>query len=306
MAHFAARLLYWCARAFSALPWSVLARIADALAAAWLRLDAREAKVARRNLELIGPDWPPAEREHQLRAVLRSTARQLLETVVFWSRPPARNLQRIRTTHGIAAFEAALAAGKGVIVAAPHHGNWELLNQWLAAHTPLAILYKPPESKVGDAFLRIVRAAGDADRVTQVRAEGQGVRELFRRLKAGGVVGILPDQQPRSDGGDGILAPFFGLPAFTMTLLGRLAERSGAAVLFAWCERIGDGPDFALHVMPAPTDIASSDALTSTTALNATVETIARRDLAQYQWTYKRFRLRPSRDQAENPYHGLR
>lgn len=306
MADFAARLLYWLARAFSTLPWAVLSRLADALAALWLRLDVREAKVARRNLELIGPDWPPAEREHQLRAVLRSTARQLLETVVLWSRPPARNLQRIRETHGIEAFEAALAAGRGVIVAAPHHGNWELLNQWLAAHTPLAILYKAPESKVGDAFLRIVRAAGEPGRVTQVRAEGQGVRELFRRLKAGGVLGILPDQQPRSDGGDGILAPFFGLPAFTMTLVGRLAERSGATVLFAWCERIGDGPDFALHFMPAPAGIDSPDALVATTALNAAVETIARRDLAQYQWTYKRFRLRPSRDGAPNPYHGLR
>ena len=306
MADFAARLLYWCARAFALLPWPVLARVADAMAAAWLRLDAREAKVARRNLELVGPDWPAAERAHQLRAVLRSTARQLLETVVFWTRPATRNLRRIRETHGVQAFETALQAGRGVIVAAPHHGNWELLNQWLAARTPLAILYRPPESRVGDAFLRIVRAAGEAARVTQVRAEGPGVRELFKRLKAGGVVGILPDQQPRASGGDGVLAPFFGLPAFTMTLLGRLAGRSGAAVLFAWCERIGDGPDFALHFMPAPAGIASADPLVATTALNAAVEAIARRDLAQYQWTYKRFRLRPARDGAENPYHGLR
>lgn len=302
MADFAARLLYWCASAFSRLPWSVLARLADALAAMWLRFGAREALVARRNLELIGTGWAEAERERLLRAVLRSTARQLLETLVFWTHAPARNLGRIRETHGVDVFDAALAAGRGVIVAAPHHGNWELLNQWLATRTPLAILYRPPESKVGDGFLRIVRAAGVGARVTQVRAEGQGVRELFKRLRAGGVVGILPDQQPRSRGGDGVLAPFFGLPAYTMTLLGRLAERSGAAVVFAWCERIGDGPDFALHVLPAPADIAASDALASATALNATVEAIARRDVAQYQWTYKRFRLKPSRDQAENPY----
>lgn len=305
MADLAARLLYLCAAAFARLPWAALKRIADALAAVWRTLDVREAKVARRNLELIGPDWPPAERERLLRAVLRSTARQLIETLVLWTHRPARNLDRITQVHGTDEFDAALAAGRGVLVAAPHHGNWELLNQWLAARTPLAILYKPPQSKVGDAFLRIVRAAGGA-RVTQVRAEGQGVRELFKRLRAGGVVGILPDQQPRASGGDGVLAPFFGLPAFTMTLLGRLAERSGAAVLFAWCERIGDGPTFALHLVPAPEGIASADAKVSATALNAAVEAIARRDLAQYQWTYKRFRLRPERDGAQNPYQGLR
>src|SRR3546814_2996073 len=104
--------------------------------------------------------------------------------------------------------------------------------------TPLAILYRPPESAVGEAFLRRVRA-DEGDRVTQVRAEGPGIRQLFKVLKAGGVVGILPDQQPKA--GDGEFAPFFGVQALTMTLLGRLAERSGARVLFGYCERLGAG-----------------------------------------------------------------
>ena len=117
-----------------------------------------------------------------------------------------------------------------MIVAAPHYGNCELLNQWLASRTPLAILYRPPESAVGEAFLRLARADA-ADRVTQIRAEAAGIRQLFKRLRDGGVVGILPDQQPKQ--GDGEFAPFFGREAYTMSLLPRLAERSGAAVLFA-------------------------------------------------------------------------
>lgn len=300
----AARLLYWLASAFTRLPWACLRRLADALAGLWRRLDVREARVARRNLELIVPDWSPARRDALLRDVLRSTARQLVETLWLWTHPHARSLRLIRERHGVAAFDAAVAAGRGVIVAAPHHGNWELLNQWLAARTPLAILYRPPDSAVGEAFLRIVRA--DRDRVIQVRAEARGVRELFRHLKAGGVVGILPDQQPRAAGGEGVLAPFFGLPTYTMTLLGRLAERSGASVLFAWCERIDDAPGFALHIEPAPAGVAAADPVAATTALNGAVEAIARRDLAQYQWTYKRFRLKRSRDNAENPYRDLR
>src|SRR3546814_5703431 len=108
-----------------------------------------------------------------------------------------RSLELIRTHDGSELFDAALAAGRGVIVAAPHYGNWELLNQWLAMRTPLAILYRPPESAVGEAFLRRVRA-DEGDRVTQVRAEGPGIRQLFKVLKAGGVVGILPDQQPKA------------------------------------------------------------------------------------------------------------
>ncbi len=311
MTRIAARLLYWLVAAFARLPWPWLRALADALAGLWLRRDAREARVARRNLELIGhalvgPGLAPAQREALLCGILRTTARQLVETLRLWTRPPAANLRLLREQHGTALFDAAIAAGRGVIVAAPHYGNWELLNQWLAARTPLAILYRPPESRIGEAFLRLVRADrsdGDADRVTQVRAEGPGIRELYRRLKAGGVVGILPDQQPKA--GDGVFAPFFGLPAYTMTLLGRLAERSGATVLFAYCERLGDGPEFALRIEPAPDGIAAPDAETAAAALNRAVETIARRDPAQYQWTYKRYTLRPSRDGADNPYRDL-
>ena len=193
--------------------------------------------MAGRNLELAYPQLPAGERGVLQRAILRTTARQALETLRLWTRPHADNLRLIRETEGVELFDAAIAAGRGVIVAAPHYGNWELLNQWLAAHTPLAILYRPPESALGEAFLRIVRADDDG-RVEQIRAEAAGIRQLFKRLRAGGVVGILPDQQPKS--GDGEFAPFFGRPAYTMTLLPRLAERSGATVLFAYCERIGD------------------------------------------------------------------
>jgi len=90
-----------------------------------------------------------------------------------------------------------------------------------------------------------------------------------------------------------------------MTLLSRLAERSGATVVFAWCERIGDGPQFALHVEAADPAIASADLPIALTALNAQVERIARRDLAQYQWTYKRFKARPEGSGEENPYADL-
>ncbi|GAB6195205.1 lauroyl acyltransferase [Lysobacter xanthus] len=296
-----AALLHFLARALAALPWRWLARLADAVAARELRRGSREARIAARNLELAYPDLPAGEREALRREILRTTARQALATLRLWTRPPARNLARIVEQHGADRLAAAITAGHGVIVAAPHHGNWELLNQWLASRTPLAILYAPPESRVGDAFLNRVRAAqGDPGRVTQIRAEAAGARQLFKWLQGGGVVGILPDQQPKQ--GDGEFAPFFDRPALTMSLLGRLAARTGATVLVAWCECIGedaDGPRFALHVEPAPAGVSSRDIPTSVAALNAAVEQVARRDPAQYQWTYKRFSLQPD---GSNPY----
>ena len=91
-----------------------------------------------------------------------------------------------------------------------------------------------------------------------------------------------------------------------MTLLGRLAARSHARVLFAWCERLPgtSPPRFALHIEAAPEAIADADPRRAVEALNAGVEAIARRDFAQYQWTYKRYTLRPPDSGEPNPYIG--
>jgi KDO2-lipid IV(A) lauroyltransferase len=301
MTDFAAACLFALARLVARLPDAWLRGLAGAVARLWRGLDARESRVARRNLELAYPDLASADRAALHVAILRNTAWQALETLRIWTRPAATNLATIREEYGVDLFDAALAAGRGLIVAAPHHGNWELLNQWLASRTPLAILYRPPESAIGEAFLRRVRADAD-DRITQVRAEGPAIRQLFKRLQDGGVVGILPDQQPKA--GDGEFAPFFGVEALTMTLLCRLAARTGAPVLFAWCERMADGDGFALHVEAGPADIAAEPTL-AVRALNATVERIARRDPAQYQWTYKRYTLRPPGSGEDNPYRDL-
>ena len=295
--HTTAGLLVALATTLARLPWPLLRGLADALAWLWRRVDARESRVARRNLALAYPELLPSQRAELHRAVLRSTARQALETLRFWTRPPAQNLALLRSCQGAERYRQAQAAGRGVILVAPHFGNFELLNQWLAAQGPLAIVYAPPESAVGDAFLQRVRGA---DNIRQVRAEGPAVRQLWKALRQGGTVGILPDQQPKQ--GDGVFAPFFGIQALTMTLVSRLAERTGATVLMAWCARSGPDLEFEVRVEPAPEDIADPDPVVAATALNAAVERIARRDPAQYQWTYKRYTLRPPGSGEPNPY----
>ena len=292
-----AGLLYRATALLTRLPWPWLRRGGDALAWLWRRVDARESRVARRNLQLVYPEMLPSQRDELHARILRTTTRQALETLRFWTRPHTDNLSRLVERNGEALYDAALSSGKGVIVAAPHFGNWELLNQWLSSRGPIAIVYAPPESAVGDAFLQRVRSA---DNIKQVRAEGPAVRQLWKVLKEGGAVGILPDQQPKL--GDGEFAPFFGVQALTMTLVSRLAERTGATVLFAWCERTSADLEFALHVEPAPDGIADPDPVVAATALNGMIERIARRDPAQYQWTYKRYGARPPGSGEPNPY----
>jgi KDO2-lipid IV(A) lauroyltransferase len=110
-------------------------------------------------------------------------------------------------------------------------------------------------------------------------------------LSAGGVIGILPDQQPKA--GEGQFAPFFGTPALTMVLLSRLAQRTGATVLFAFAERLPRGAGFRIHILPAPHGIADDDLPSAVAALNRGVEDCVCMAPAQYQWAYKRYSIRP-------------
>ena len=296
-------LLYAFATLLGRLPLRALHGLGDALAWLALALNVREARVARRNLAIVYPQLDAAARKHLLRALLCETGRGAFETLRFWTRPERDNLRLIDNVYGLESFDTALACGRGLIVAAPHYGNWELLNQWLAARTPITVLYRRPEHPSGEAFLRRVRHRAN---VRQLPAEGAAMRGLFKTLQAGGVVGILPDQQPKA--GDGLFAPFFGIDALSMTLLPRLAQRTGATVLFAVAERRygssrkSGGTHFDVHLIPAPAAMDDADLRVAVTAMNAAVQAIGERDPAQYQWTYKRYNVRPPGSNEPNPY----
>ena len=231
-------------------------------------------------------------RQRLLRSALIETGKALLEVAKVWNGDAVGALSLVREVRGAELFDQALAAGRGLIVAAPHLGCWELLNYWLCQRTPIAVAYRPPRQPALEPLLIKARGALAAE---QVSAEGaSGVRKLFKRLSGGGVVGILPDQQPKQ--GEGEFAPFFGTPALTMVLLSRLAQRTGAAVLFAFAERLPQGAGYRIHVLPAPAGIADAELAVAVGALNRGVETCVRLAPAQYQWSYKRYSIRPPGD----------
>ncbi|MDP1697736.1 MAG: lipid A biosynthesis lauroyl acyltransferase [Xanthomonadaceae bacterium] len=295
----AANLLYALSWLIGRLPFAVLNAIGATLGQCLYWRGSREARVTRRNLELVQPGIKARQRDVLAAAVLRAVGRNSLHTLRFWTRPWRGNRALIAQVHGEALLHAALARGRGLIIAAPHYGNWELLNQFLASCAAITLVYRPPESAIAEHYLLRVRDRPD---VTQVPARSSGVRALLRTLHAGGMVGILPDQRPKA--GEGAFAPLFGIQTLTMTLLTRLAQRTGASVLFAIAER---RPGFAsahydVHFFPADAAIGGSDDAAALAALNAGITAIAQRDPLQYQWNYKRFNARPPGSDETNPY----
>lgn len=286
-------LLYLLLRLFGRLPLRTLHAIGAAIGRLSLALHTRTSHNTSVNLRLTRPGLDQREHAALLREVMEDAGRSATEITKIWGNDAERALDLVREVQGEALFDAALASGKGVIIAAPHLGCWELLNYWLCRKTPMAILYRPPRIAAIEGLLRKVRGALAPE---QVRAEGAGVRTLYKRLAAGGTVGILPDQKPRA--GEGEVAPFFGQNALTMVLLPRLAARTGATVLFAFAERLPEGEGFRIHLLPAPAGLAEADLAIGCRALNQGVEQCVELAFSQYQWQYKRF----SADTWKSPY----
>jgi len=282
-------ILYRLIRAVGLLPLPFLQRCGALLGALLYAVPNPMRRKANATLSLVITQLQGETRQALLKSALREVGKSAFEVCRIWSVEPAQVLALIREVRGAALFDAALESGRGLIIAAPHLGCWELLNFWLCSRTPIAIAYRPPRQSALEPLLLRMRGALSAE---QVRADGPaGVRKLYKRLAGGGVVGILPDQQPKL--GEGEFAPFFGLPALTMVLLSRLAQRTGATVLFAFAERLPDGIGYRLHIVPAPDGIADPDLATAVAALNRGVEACVRIAPAQYQWHYKRYSKRP-------------
>lgn len=285
LAH-ALRALAWCA----GLPGAAArGRLAGWMARREARSRSTRARIVACNLRLAGLDPGLAP------TVLRHTALTALESLRFWTRPRDANLREVVAVDGLAHLEAAERAGP-VLVVAPHYGNWELLVQWLARRRAFGLLYTRGRSAALDAFLRRAR---ERHGVRAVPADVHGMKPLLRLLQAGGTVGITPDQVP--EGGGALWAPFFGTPALTMTLVHRLAAASGATLLLAAAERRDDGR-FTLRLAPLPDGMTSGPLQAAVETLNLAVETFVRRDPAQYQWTYKRYKGQRPGEPLVNPY----
>jgi KDO2-lipid IV(A) lauroyltransferase len=256
----------------------------------WLlwRIPSAPRRIAARNLALCFPELTPTERDRLLRRNLMETGRGLLELGPLWLWPGQRVLALVR---GSVAGEEALAATvrqqRGAILLTPHLGAWEMAGLYYSSRHPLTILYRP--SRLGLDELSVRGRGRVGGKV--VATDARGVRALLTSLRNGEILGILPDQDPGEEGG--VFAPFFGIAANTMTLVSRLALKTGVPVFLTWAERLPRGRGYALHLRVLPEVTAAASLEVSAAALNQGVEAAVRSLPAQYLWVYKRFKTRP-------------
>ncbi len=253
----------------------------------WL-FNTESAQVTRKNLKLCYPELSEQEVNTWTKISLQETGKVALEMGMVWEWPVDKSLALIKHIEGKDLIDQAIANGKGVIMLAPHLGNWELAGLYSSSQFSMAALYRPPRLKLLEDYMSAVRGRCGSELVPTNK---RGVLRLFKILKTGGVVGILPDQEPPFSGG--VFAPFFGVNANTMKLVSKLVEKTQPEVVCVWTERLADANGFVLHITKADSEIYSDELETSVAALNRSVEKCIRTIPLQYQWEYKRFRRRP-------------
>ena len=239
------------------------------------------------NLKVCFPDRNEAEISQLARQSLVNTACTALEMGKAWLPAIGKTLAQVvaQDTAGMQSLEAALAAKKGVIVLAPHLGNWEIFGFAVGDNHDATFLYQPPKIAALD---RLIRRARSRSGIKMVPTDRKGVAQLLKALQRGGLIGVLPDQVPADE--SGIHAPFFGQQAFTMTLVSRLVQRTEARVFCGFAMRLPRGGGFNIIVQEADPSIYSENLEESVNGLNRSVEQAVEMAEAQYQWEYKRFR----------------
>jgi KDO2-lipid IV(A) lauroyltransferase len=253
------------------------------------RLPTKTRQVTDINLAICLSELNAGEREQLSKDSVKHTTMTALEIPLIWEWPIDKCLGLVRETVGIKLVEEALATGKGLILLAPHLGNWELAGLYFSSRYKMAALYSPPNMAEFEEYMIKVRGRLGSE---LVRGDRRGLLRMMTILKEGGVAGILPDQSPR--GKTNAFAPFFGMDVKTMTLVAKLMQKTGANALVTYAERLPDGQGFRIVVEKPVPGLADEDPVIAATALNQSVENVVRQAPCQYQWEYKRMRHRPA------------
>lgn len=272
-------MLIWLLKRYAQLPLPVIHGLG--VIAGWIMFfsSRKFAGWIRNNLAASGLTDDPAQYRRLLRQNIAETGKSSLETLAIWFRPSEQVLGWVRACHGWEHVEAALQKKQGIIFLTPHLGCFEITSLYYAARHPISVLYRPPRK----AWLAPLIHAGRARGQVKLAATNlQGVRSLLKALRQGEAIGILPDQVPAK--AEGEWANFFGRPAYTMTLVGKLAQATHATVLMAFGERLPWGKGYVIHIEPLAEIPAPA-------AINRAIEQLVRRKPEQYLWSYQRHKI---------------
>lgn len=273
-------MLNFFSKILALLPLSIVHQLGCALGWALHVCTPASAKMQRENLARSALCSLQRDFKHTLKANIGETGKTLLETFAIWKKKEPELLALVKQVHGWHIVKDALQLGKGIIFLTPHLGCFEITPIYYGSKHPITVLYRAPKM---NWLMPLIQAGRARTGVSLAQANASGVRKLMQALKRGEAIGILPDQIPAA--GEGEWADFFGKPAYTMTLASKLAEKTGAAVIMAYGERLENGAGYDIHLQKI-------DSIATPALLNKAIEQQIAQKPSQYLWRYNRYKQR--------------
>ena len=239
-------------------------------------------KRIRDNLDYVAPEMPRIERERIVRRVADNVGRTLIE-IYSGEEFVAYTKSSDLTGPGVAALKAAREAGKPIVLATAHLGNYDAVRGKLSREGyPMAALYRPMKNAAFNAhYLNAISTIAEPVYPTG----GRGITSLVKHLKSGGIIGIVADVGSRK----APLLSFFGKPAHTPISAAEWAVKYDAVMIPIFGIRCDDGFSFRIEVADA---IPLGDPTEMMQQYNDTVEKIVRAHPDQWFWIHRRWKLK--------------
>lgn len=248
-------------------------------------------RVTLTNLELAYPDKPEADRARIAKDMFQHLGLAIAETAWLWYRWP--DAMGHIDIEGEEYVDAALAAGKGVILLQAHFTVLELCGAVVGSRWPVHAVYDDPKNPLFAACLLKQRS-----RHLSGLINNKGIREMVRCLRRGEMVWYSPDQTVSAKHG-GVSTRYFDQPVLSTSGTARIVAMTGAAVIPFIPKRHGNGQRYTFTFKPALT-LDTDDPVKATQQVNDQLESDVRTQVEQYLWAHKRFKP-PSTD-FPNPY----
>ncbi|HEX9812908.1 MAG TPA: lysophospholipid acyltransferase family protein [Burkholderiales bacterium] len=247
------------------------------------------------NIERCFPELSRAASRRLARSHFRALARSILDFGTAWWGAPQR-LRRQVHWHGREHYDRAIAAGRRVILLAPHVVGIEMGGLRLSIDLPIVDIFRFPHNRLMGTVALRRRSRFKALLIDHAR----GLVSVVTQLNAGKPLYYLPDQDLGMR--NACHVPFFGIQTATVKVLGRLAAMTNATVIPCVTRQLPRGAGYEVIFMPPLSDYPTGDPLADTTRMNQAIEVAVRTCPEQYFWLHRRFKTRP---EGEAPFYSV-
>ncbi len=236
------------------------------------------------NIQLCFPNLSKDEQISLIKANFKSLGMAIFETIAAWWKPE-NQVKQLFTYEGLEHLDQLKKSGQGALLLTIHFCNLELGARAITLQTPFVAMYRQHKNKYfEDAQFKMREQQSKFPPVNR-----NEIRKTIRHLKNGNLIWYAPDQN--YGGTDHCFAPFFDIPALTITATSTLSKLGNAKVLPYYCIRKGNR--YHVKILPPLETFPSVNPQDDALRLNALFESWINEAPDQYLWAHRRFKTRP-------------